>query len=166
MDRNLVGVGAEYQTPVRVGPSAALQRLLPTERREREEPGADAADRRAIHRMAVLRLAQDQGTPEGRRLGRESQASQSTDAPDGHRGHLPETTDDEINARWQQDDASLLLAQARERAYAAYQRRLSAIRSAADVDWDNALRATAHADGYRHYESHRRYIESAGSEGG
>ena len=75
-------------------------------------------------------------------------------------------TDDEINARWQEDDASLSLAQARERAHAAYERRLSAIRSVADDAWDNTLRATAQADGYRHYESHRRYIESAGSEGG
>ncbi|MCH8050654.1 MAG: hypothetical protein IIC86_01380, partial [Chloroflexi bacterium] len=64
------------------------------------------------------------------------------------------------------EDASLSFAQARERAHAAYKRRLSAIRSAADAAWDSVLRATAHADGYQHYESHRRYIESAGSEGG
>ena len=78
----------------------------------------------------------------------------------------PPGTDDEINARWQQEDASLSFAEARERAHAAYQRRLSAIRSAADSAWDNTLRATAHADGYQHYESHRRYIQSAGREGG
>lgn len=95
----------------------------------------------------------------------------STDAFEAHRagrGPPPDQpgTDDEINARWQAEDASLSLAQARDRAHAAYERRLSAIRSAADVVWNNALRATAHADGYRHYEAHRRYIESAGSEGG
>ena len=78
----------------------------------------------------------------------------------------PPGTDDEINARWQAEDTSLSFAQARERAHAAYERRLSAIRSAPDEAWDNVLRATAHADGYRHYESHRRYIESAGREGG
>ncbi len=95
----------------------------------------------------------------------------STDAFEAHhagRGPPPDQpgTDDEINARWQAEDASLSLAQARDRAHAAYERRLSAIRSAADDAWDNVLRATAHADGYRHYEAHRRYIESAGSEGG
>ena len=78
----------------------------------------------------------------------------------------PPGTDDEINARWQAEDAPLSLAQARERAHAAYGRRLSAIGSTAAGAWDNVLRATAHADGYHHYESHRRYIESAGREGG
>ena len=95
----------------------------------------------------------------------------STDAFEASRdGHDPPPdppgTDDEINARWQAEDASLSFAQAHDRAHAAYQRRLSAIRSAAADAWDNALRATAQADGYRHYESHRRYIESAGMEGG
>jgi len=95
----------------------------------------------------------------------------STDAFEAHRDGRdpppdPPGTDDEINARWQAEDASLSFARARERAHAAYERRLGAIRSAADDAWDNVLRATAHADGYRHYESHRRYIESAGKEGG
>ncbi len=78
----------------------------------------------------------------------------------------PPGTDDEINARWQDEDGSLSFALAREGAHAAYERRLSAIRSAADDVWDNTLRAIAHADGHQHYESHRRYIESSGSVGG
>ncbi len=95
----------------------------------------------------------------------------STDAFEAHRDGRdpppdPPGTDDEINARWQEEDASLSFAQARGRAHGAYERRLSAVRSAADDAWDNVLRATAHADGYQHYESHRRYIESAGKEGG
>lgn len=95
----------------------------------------------------------------------------STDAFEAHRDGRdpppdPPGSDDEINARWQAEDASLSFAQARDRAYAAYQRRLSAIRSAAADAWDNVLRATAQADGFRHYESHQRYIESAGMEGG
>ncbi len=95
----------------------------------------------------------------------------STDAFEAHRDGRdpppgPTGTDDEINARWRDEDASLSFAQARERAHAAYERRLSAVRSAADDAWDNVPRATAHADGYQHYESHRRYIESAGKEGG
>ena len=97
--------------------------------------------------------------------------SHSTDAFEAHRDGRdpppdPPGTDDEINARWQEEDVSLSLAQARERAHAAYKRRLSAIRSAADDAWDNVLRATAQADGYQHYEAHRRYIQSAGKEGG
>ena len=95
----------------------------------------------------------------------------STDAFEAHREGRdpppdPPGADDEINARWQQEDTSLSLSDARDRAHAAYQRRLSAIRSAAADAWDNTLRATAHADGYQHYQSHRRYIESAGKEGG
>ncbi len=95
----------------------------------------------------------------------------STDAFEAYRDGRdpppdPPGSDDEINARWQLEDASLSFAKARERAHAACKRRLSAIRSAAGTAWDNALRATAHADGYQHYESHRRYIESAGKEGG
>ena len=91
----------------------------------------------------------------------------STDAFEAHREGRdpppdPPGTDDEVNARWQEDDVSLSFAQARERAHAAYERRLSMITSTADDTWTNVLRATAHADGYRHYESHRRYIESAG----
>jgi len=95
----------------------------------------------------------------------------STDAFEAHRDGRdlppdPPGTDDEINARWQEEDVSLSLAQARERSHAAYKRRLSVVRSAADDAWDNVLRATAYADGYQHYEAHRRYVESAGKEGG
>jgi hypothetical protein len=78
----------------------------------------------------------------------------------------PPGSDDEINARWQAADSALSFAQARERAHAACDRRMAAVRAAPEDRWDNALRATAHADGYQHYESHRRYIESAGKEGG
>lgn len=95
----------------------------------------------------------------------------STDAFEAHRDGgdpppSPPGSDDEVNAPWQAEDASLSFAEARERAHAAYERRLSAVRSATDIVWDDVLRATAHADGYQHYESHRRYIESAGTEGG
>jgi hypothetical protein len=97
--------------------------------------------------------------------------SHSTDAFEAHRDGRgpppsPPGTDDEINARWQAEDASLSFAETRARAHAAYQRRLSAIRSAPADAWDDVLRATAHADGYQHYKSHRRYIESAGMGGG
>lgn len=97
--------------------------------------------------------------------------SHSTDAFEAHRAGRgpppgPPGTDDEINARWQAEDAELSFAEARERARAAYQRRLSAVRSTSAGAWDEVLRATAHADGYQHYASHRRYIESGGKEGG
>jgi hypothetical protein len=93
---------------------------------------------------------------------------------DGFEAHLagrepppgPPGTDDEINARWQAADAALSFSEARERAHRAYERRLAAVRSAPEGSWDNMLRAFAQADCHRHYESHRRYIETAGREGG
>lgn len=78
----------------------------------------------------------------------------------------PPGTDDEINARWQAEDVGLSFAEARKRAYGAYERRLSLIRSLPSERWDETFRATAGADGYQHYESHRLYIETAGREGG
>lgn len=78
----------------------------------------------------------------------------------------PPGTDDEINARWQAEDADLTLAEARERALLAYKRRIDAVRSLPAERWDDELKAIANADGFQHFESHRRYIETAGREGG
>jgi hypothetical protein len=78
----------------------------------------------------------------------------------------PPGTDDEINARWLAEDADLPFAEARNRAHAAYERRLGLVRSLPDERWDDRFSEIAHADGYQHYESHRRYIETAGKEGG
>lgn len=70
-------------------------------------------------------------------------------------------TDDEINARWQAEDAALSLDQARHQAQAAFDRRAAAIESVPADAWSPALDAIAFADGHEHIEAHRRYIEAA-----
>lgn len=76
----------------------------------------------------------------------------------------PEGDDDTVNARWRRDDATIEFQEARERAHRAYERRLHLIESVSEASWSNPLIAVAHADGYQHFASHRRYIESAGSD--
>ncbi len=69
-----------------------------------------------------------------------------------------EGTDDEINARWQQEDSGLSLGEARERAQQAFERRLRAIEGVPTDRWDEMLEAIARADGAEHYAGHRSYI--------
>ncbi len=69
-----------------------------------------------------------------------------------------EGTDDEINARWQQEDSGLSLAEARERAQHAFERRIQAIEDLPSDRWDEVLEAIAHADDAKHYASHRAAI--------
>jgi hypothetical protein len=78
----------------------------------------------------------------------------------------PKGTDDEINARWQAEDAAFTLAEARERAQRAFARRLAAIEAAPPDRWDKdlILEKMARADGHEHYASHRRYIATGGRE--
>ncbi|MEX1254532.1 MAG: maleylpyruvate isomerase N-terminal domain-containing protein [Dehalococcoidia bacterium] len=72
----------------------------------------------------------------------------------------PEGTDDEINARWQAEDSSLTLDEARARAHRAFDQRLLAIERVPLDLWDAPLEAMARADGSEHYANHRRYISS------
>ncbi len=69
-----------------------------------------------------------------------------------------EGTDDEINARWQQEDSGLSLGEARKRAQQAFERRLRAIEGVPTGRWDETLKAVARADGADHYAGHRSYI--------
>lgn len=69
-----------------------------------------------------------------------------------------EGTDDDINARWQQEDSKLSLAEARQRARKAFERRLWAIEAVPADRWDEGLVAIARADGAEHYTGHRSYI--------
>jgi len=70
-----------------------------------------------------------------------------------------EGSDDEINARWQAEDSGLSLAEARERAQQAFERRMRAIESVPADRWgDKILEATAQADGATHYRNHRSYV--------
>lgn len=72
----------------------------------------------------------------------------------------PEGTDDEVNARWQAEDAGLTFAEARERAHAAYERRIRVIGGIRPDRWDQGLWAWANGDGWEHYAGHRRAIEA------
>ncbi len=69
-----------------------------------------------------------------------------------------EGSDDEINARWRQEDSGLSLGEARQRARTAFERRLRAIEAVPVGRWDEALEAIARYDGTEHYASHRRSI--------
>ena len=69
-----------------------------------------------------------------------------------------EGTDDEINARWHQEDSGLSLGEARERAQQAFERRLRAIEGVPSDRWDEVLGTIARADGAEHYAGHRSYI--------
>ena len=73
----------------------------------------------------------------------------------------PAGDDDAINARWRRDDATIDFPDARNRAHSAYERRLRLIESVSEQNWSNPLIAVAHADGYQHFASHRRYVQSA-----
>jgi hypothetical protein len=73
----------------------------------------------------------------------------------------PPGTDDEINARWRAEDASLSLDEARDFAQRAFDRRIAAIESIPSDRWNPMLDAIAHADGWEHFAGHRNYIETA-----
>ena len=68
-------------------------------------------------------------------------------------------TDDEVNARWKEEDGTLSLEQAREWANREFQRRLRSIESVAQDRWNEKLDAMARADGADHYRDHRGYVK-------
>ena len=69
-----------------------------------------------------------------------------------------EGTDDEINARWQQEDSGLSLREARRSAEEAFERRWRAIERVPPGSWEPVVEAMARADGSEHYANHRRYV--------
>ncbi len=72
-----------------------------------------------------------------------------------------EGTDDEINARWQQEDSGLSLGEARERARMAFERWLRTIKGVPTGRWDEGLEKIARADGSEHYAGHRSSLVDA-----
>ena len=76
--------------PVRVARDQPLRILLRPGRRERSQPGADAADRRAVPGDPVLRRAADDAAPAQERPLRRSGAGAPTDASDGVVGGVSE----------------------------------------------------------------------------
>ncbi len=69
-----------------------------------------------------------------------------------------EGTEDEINRRWQREDSSLGLEEARARAQQAFDRRVRLVESVPDDRWDAALERIARYDGAEHYRAHRSFI--------
>ena len=67
-------------------------------------------------------------------------------------------TDDEINARWQQEDSGLSLAKARDRAQQTFEQRRRIIMSVPGERWDKELGRLARWDGAEHFAKHRSYI--------
>ena len=65
---------------------------------QRRRSGADAADRRAVHGVAVPRLAADDGDAAGGGQRGQPQAGAAADAPDGHRRARPEAAHHEAGA--------------------------------------------------------------------
>jgi len=65
---------------------------------------------------------------------------------------------DEINYWWQQEDSELSLAEARERAFEAFEKRLQIIASIQPDQWDKELERIARYDGSEHLSAHRGYI--------
>lgn len=70
----------------------------------------------------------------------------------------PESDDDTVNARWKDEDDALSLDESRERAQAAYERRIRLIESTPEGAWTQLLDEIAKADGWQHYAGHRRAI--------
>ena len=77
---------------------------------------------------------------------------------DGRALRQLEGTNDEINARWQEENSGLSLDEARKRAQQGFEQRLRVIEAVPAGRWDTVLEAIARADGAEHYASHRRYI--------
>ncbi len=67
-------------------------------------------------------------------------------------------TDDEINRRWQREDSSLSLEEARSLAQTAFDRRVRIMESLPGETWTAELERIARCDGAAHYRAHRGYI--------
>jgi hypothetical protein len=63
-----------------------------------------------------------------------------------------------INSRWQKEDAVLTLAEARAKAFQAFEKREQILRSIRAGEWDSTLDRICHYDGSAHLEMHRGYI--------
>src|SRR5713101_7606771 len=75
-----------------------LRHLSEAATRQRQRPCADAADRRAVHGLAVPRLAADGGDAARGWVAGQSQARAAADAPDGHRCAGAEAADDQARS--------------------------------------------------------------------
>ncbi len=67
-------------------------------------------------------------------------------------------TIEELNTRWQKEDSSMTLQEAKEKAYDMFKERLVILRSIPVDQWDSELDEIARQDGYLHFAIHRSYI--------
>jgi hypothetical protein len=117
-DRGAMLNRADEALPVRrhcaCSERGALGRLPGAQAGERQRRRADAPDRRAVHRLAVSRLAPDDGDAARRGRQREPQAGAAADAADGDRRARAEAANDQARTRPQ--DLSLSPARRDDRA--------------------------------------------------
>jgi hypothetical protein len=67
-------------------------------------------------------------------------------------------TIEELNIRWQKEDSSMTLQDARKKAYDMFEERLVILRSIPVDQWNSELDEIARQDGYLHFAIHRSYI--------
>src|SRR5271170_2234194 len=99
---------------MRASERGALGRLPGAQAGQRQKRGADAPDRRTVHRVALSRLAPDDGDAARRGREREPQARAAAYAPDGDRRARTEAENQQTRA-WP-PDLSLSPAQSDDRA--------------------------------------------------
>jgi hypothetical protein len=71
---------------------------------------------------------------------------------------LNRVTIEEMNTRWQQEDSTMTLQDARKKAHDMFEERLGILRSIPVEQWDSQLYEIAMQDGYLHFAIHRSYI--------
>jgi hypothetical protein len=69
-----------------------------------------------------------------------------------------EATPEEMNTRWQRKDSGMRLIEARNKATAAFERRLEIIASIPPGKWDEELDRIVSYDGAAHYAQHLGYL--------
>ena len=69
-----------------------------------------------------------------------------------------EDISEELNVKWQAEDISLSLAQARERAINAFRERKLAVRAIPSAMWGGEIEQFARFDGAHHFRDHLSYI--------
>jgi hypothetical protein len=71
---------------------------------------------------------------------------------------LNRVTIEEMNTRWQQEDSTMTLQNARKKAHDMFEERLGILQSIPVDQWDSQLYEIAKQDGYLHFAIHRSYI--------
>jgi hypothetical protein len=71
---------------------------------------------------------------------------------------LSRVTIEELNTRWQQEDSTMTLHDARKKAHDKFEERLGILRSIPVEQWNSQLYEIAKQDGYLHFAIHRSYI--------